>query len=92
MKEKTYYQECCTQQGSHLYLMKRSKALQIGKAKRVWHQQSSFKKKVKGTSLSEKAKVMTINIFFFKKLIGKDKYTVNIGNQPHKKLVRRLKY
>jgi len=64
MKEKTYYQECCTQQGSHSYLMKRSKVLQIGKAKRVWHQQSSFKKKVKGTSLSEKAKVMTINIFF----------------------------
>ena len=59
--------------------MKRSKVLQIGKAKRVWHHQSSFKKKVKGTSLSEKIKGHDYKHFFLK-LIGKGKYTVNIGN------------
>ena len=55
--------------------MKRSKVLQIGKAKRVQQHQTSFTKNVKGDSLSEKAKVMTRNIKKKKrkKLIGKDK-------------------
>ena len=61
-KEKTYYQKYCTQQGSHSYLMKGSKVLQRGKARRVQQHQTSFTKNVKGDSLSEKAKVMTRNI------------------------------
>ena len=71
--------------------MERSKVLQTRKLKRVQHHQTSFTRNVKGTSLSEKEPQLEHENYERKKLISKGKYTVKIVNQPHTKLVRRLK-
>ena len=62
------------------------------KAKRMQRQQTSFSRKVKGTSLSEKEKAKARNINYErKKLISKGKHTVKVGNHLTHKLEGGLK-
>ena len=55
-EEKTYNQDCTTQQVSHSDLTKKSKVYRQAKAKRIQHYQMSFTTNAKGTSLGRKHK------------------------------------
>ena len=50
-----------TQQGSHSYLMEKSKALQTSKAKKIRQHPTSSTRNPKGTSLGGKEKATTRN-------------------------------
>ena len=55
-KGETYNKEYSPQQGSHSDSIEKSKALQVGKAKRIQQHQTSFATNAKGTSLGGKHK------------------------------------
>ena len=50
----TYSPDYCTQQGSHSNMKEKSKALQISKAERIQHHQTSSPTNAKGSSLDRK--------------------------------------
>ena len=63
---------------------KNQKLYRQGKAKRIQHHQTNFATNTKGTSLGGKEKATTTNKYIqMRKLTGKGKHTVKVGNHLH---------